>query len=154
MAINLGARKSTLPKLVFSYPSWNWTPGRSKPVPYPVTYDLNVSVDVSDNVFYNKHNAFMKASHSANVIGDEAGKKGGVLSDTVSAEAEAIIYSESVKVNGRQAVRCGDLFYMNSKNTQGTLICVLPPLKGAITDSGKAPDAQPAPEVPAFMEFF
>lgn len=153
MAINLGARKSNLPKVISSYPSWNWTPGCSSPVPYPVIHDLKISVNVSENVFYNGHNAFMRGSDSSKVKGDEAGKNGGVISGTFTAEAEAIIYSDSVYVNGKQAVRCGDTFHMNSKNTQGTLVCVPPPPKGAITDSGKAAQAQAAPEIPSFTEF-
>jgi len=154
MAMNLGARKSNLPKVISNYPSWNWTPGCSNPVPYPVTYDLNKSENVSTDVFYNGDNAFMMQSDSTHVTGDEAGKNGGVLSGTVSDKAEPINHSLSVFVDRKEAIRCGDLFYMNSKNTQGTLICVPPPPKGAITDSGKAPDAQPAPEVPSFTEFF
>jgi len=57
MAINLGARKSDLPKVISSYPSWNWTPGSSYPVPYPVTYELSKSENVSEDVFYNGANA-------------------------------------------------------------------------------------------------
>ncbi len=153
MAINLGARKSNLPKVISSYPSWNWTPGCSSPVPYPVTYELNQSENVSENVYYNGHNAFMMQSDSSHVTGDAAGKNGGVISGTVSDKAEPIEHSDSVHVNKKEAVRCGDLFYMNAKNTQGTLVCVPPPPKGAITDSGKAAQAQVAPEIPSFTEF-
>lgn len=149
MAINLGARKSDLPKVISSYPSWNWTPGCSNPVPYPMTYELSKSENVSGDVFYNGANAFMVKSDSSMVTGDEAGKNGGVISGTVSDKAEPIDHFSSVFVNGKEAVRCGDLFYMNSKNTQGMLVCVPPPPKGAITDSGKAPDAEPAPEMPS-----
>ena len=154
MAINLGARKSSLPRVVFLYPSWNWTPGSSYPVPYPVTYDLNVSIHVSEDVFYNGNNAFTLKSDSNKVTGDEAGKNGGVLSGTTTDKAEPIQYSTSVRVNGNKAVRCGDLFYMNAENTQGTLICVQPPLKGAITDSGKAAEATPAPSIPSAGDMF
>jgi len=154
MAINLGARKSDLPIVVSSYPSWNWTPGNSYPVPYPVTYELNKSENVSEDVFYNGDNAFMMESDSSMVTGDEAGKNGGVISGTTSDKAEPIDHSSSVFVNGKEAVRCGDLFYMNAKNTQGTLICVPPPPKGAITDSGKAAEATPAPSIPSAGDMF
>lgn len=154
MALNIGARRSSLPKVISNYPSWNWTPGCSSPVPYPVTYDLKESVNISPDVYYNGDNAFIMKSDSNKVRGDEAGKNGGVLSGTTSAEAEPIEHSDSVFVNGSQTIRCGDLFWMNHKNTQGTLVCAPPPPKGAITDSGKAPDAEPAPEMPSFTEFF
>jgi len=154
MAINLGARKSDLPMVVSSYPSWNWTPGSSNPVPYPVTYDLDESINVSEDVFYNGDNAFIMGSDSNKVTGDEAGKNGGVISATTTDKAEPREYSSSVFVNRKKAVRCGDLFNMNAKNTQGTLICVQPPLKGAITDSGKAAEATPAPDVPSAGDMF
>jgi len=152
MAKNIGARASSLPKVISNYPSWNWTPGCSSPVPYPVTYDLDQSENVSSDVYYNGSPAFMMQSDSSHVTGDEAGKNGGVLSGTVSDKAEPIEHSSSVRVNKRQAVRCGDLFYMNSKNTQGTLVCTPPPPKGAITDTGKIPDAPAAPELPPMRE--
>ena len=44
--------------------------------------------------------------------------------------------------------------HMNSKSTQGMLVCVPPPPKGAITDSGKAPDAEPAPKMPSSGDMF
>jgi len=154
MAVNLGARRSSLPVIISNYPSWNWTPGCSSPVPYPVTFKLNESENVSKNVFYNGKNAFIMKSDSSRVTGDEAGKNGGVISGTTSKEAEPIEHSDSVLINKKEAVRCGDLFYMNHKNTQGTLVCAPPPAKGVISDSGKAVEIEPAMEIPSFMEFF
>ena len=141
MAINLGARKSNLPKVVSTFPSWNWTPGSALPVPYPVVYELNISENISKDVFYNGDNAFMMKSDSSHVTGDEAGINGGVISGTFSDKAEPIDHSLSVFINKREAVRCGDMFYMNNKNTIGTLICTPPPAKGAIRDSGKVAEA-------------
>jgi len=148
MAVNIGARKSSMPRVVSSYPSWNWTPGCSSPVPYPVTYELSISQNVSPNVRYNGNYAFIMDSHSSKVEGDKAGKNGGVMSGTVSAEAEPIEHSDSVKVNSRQAVRCGDRFYMNHKNTQGVLVCSAPPVKGMISDKGKIVTAKQNDTIP------
>ena len=141
MAINIGARRSSLPKVISQVPSFNFTPGSSLPVPYPVTYSLSISTSVSSNVRYNGSYAFMLNSDSTRVSGDEVGLKGGVISNTFGGKAEPIEFSLSVFVNKHNAVRCGDLFYMNNKNTQGTLVCVAPPQKGAITDTGKASSA-------------
>lgn len=137
MADNIGARRASFPRVVSDCPSWNWTPGCSSPIPYPVTYNLSQSANISPDVRYNSDNAFIMQSHSSGVRGDEAGSKGGVISGTTSAEAEPIEHSYSVNVNHREAVRCFDKFYMNHKNTTGTLICMPPPQKGAITAKGK-----------------
>ncbi len=147
MADNLGARASSMPIVISDFPSWNWTKGSSKPIPYPVTFNLSMSLEVSPNVFCNGSNAFVLASNTALVEGDKIGKIGGVISGTVSAMAEPIKHSMSVRVNKKWAVRCGDLFNMNNKNTIGTLVCPPPPSKGDITDTGKVPSAQPAPAV-------
>jgi len=154
MAMNLGARKSSLPRVIGNFPSFNWTPGVTPPVPYPVVYELDKSENISEDVFYNGANAFMMKSDSSHVTGDEAGKNGGVISGTVSDKAEPIDHSASVFINKREAVRCGDMFYMNNKNTTGTLVCVPPAPKGAITDSGKVAEAPEAPEMPSFGDMF
>ncbi len=153
MAQNIGARKSSMPKVIGNLPSWNWTPFCCCPVPYPVSYNLSSSDIVSSNVFFNSNEAFMMRSHSNNVTGDEAGSNGGVISGTTSAKAEPIEHSDSVYINHRKAVRCGDLFYMNNKNTTGTLVCSPPPPQGEITDRGRIPNAPTAPSIPSFEEY-
>jgi len=145
MADNIGARQASCPRVICSSCSWNWTPGCSSPVPYLVTYDLSQSANISGDVCFNSDWAFMMQSHSSGVSGDEAGSRGGVISGTTSAEAEPIEHSQSVNINCRKSVRCGDRFYMNHKNTQGTLVCAPPPKKGDITDTGKISGAKQAP---------
>lgn len=145
MADNIGARQASFPRVICSSPSWNWTPGCSSPVPYPVTYNLSQSANISGDVRFNSDWAFMMQSHSSGVSGDGAGSRGGVSSGTTSAEAEPIEHSQSVNINCRKAVRCGDRFYMNHKNTQGTLVCAPPPQKGNITDTGKISGAKMVP---------
>ena len=145
MAINIGARKSGVAKIISVTPSFNITPGFPLPVPYPVVYALSDALNVSPDVHFNKDKVFTLNSDSAKVTGDELGTKGGVLSQTYCGKAEPIGHSASVYINGQNAVRCGDSFYMNNKNTIGTLICVPPAPKGAITDSGKVSSAKAAP---------
>ena len=152
MADNIGARQASFPKVIYAYPSWNWRRRCSRPIPYPVTYDLSKSANISGDVRFNSDWAFMMQSHSSGVTGDEAGNRGGVLSGTTSAEAEPIGHSRSVNINCRKAVRCGDRFYMNHKNTRGTLVCAPPPPKGDITDTGKISRVKMAPIPP--MEAF
>ena len=154
MADNLGARKDGLPYVIHKYFSFDFTPGSPYPIPYPVANMLSDSENVSENVFYNGNAAFKADSYVTHVWGDEAGVDGGMFSGTFTQKAEPISYSMSVFVNGANAVRGYDPFYMNKKNTTGTLILIPPPAKGAITDTGKVAEAEAAPEIPSFMEFF
>jgi hypothetical protein len=102
-----------------------------------VQYDLAGALVVSASVKFNGNGAFTMASNSGKVTGDEAGTAKGVSSGTVSAMAEPIEHSPSVKINGEYIVRCGDKFYMNSKNTTGSLTCSAPGSAPPITDDGQ-----------------
>ena len=139
MAKQIGARKCGKQQVICISPSVNLTQiGNSVvPIPYPVQYTLSTSNYTSKNVFFNDNEAFTLECDSNKVKGDAAGKKKGIKSHTVSDKSEPIDSSKSVYVNGKQVVRCGDKFYMNSKNTTGTLICSPPITAPNITDSGK-----------------
>ena len=137
MAKQLGARKCGKQKVICLAPSVNKTGSHRIPIPYPVNYDLNNSNSTSGDVFFNSNEAFTMDSNSNKVTGDEVGSKKGVKSNTVSDKSEPIDSSSSVRVNGEWVVRCADKFYMNSKNTMGTLTCSPPPFAPAITDKGK-----------------
>jgi len=156
MAINLGTRQDSSIKVVFFIPSFTWTKGVPLPVPYPIVKNtLERGQNVSDNVRYNECWAYIKDSYTKKVYCDEPGlKTGGVLSITRSKKTEPSMYSDSVFVNGRNAVRGFDLAYMNDKNTIGFHIIMPPTPKPAITDTGKVAEAEAAPEMPSFMEFF
>jgi hypothetical protein len=139
MAKHIGARKCGKQMVICATPSVNKTPigNSTPPIPYPVQCTLSTSNEVSGNVFFNANEAFTLSSDSNYVIGDAAGSVGGTSSGTVSQKAEPIDSSKSVYVNKRQVVRCGDKFYMNNKNTTGTLVCSPPIVAPHITDSGK-----------------
>ena len=139
MAKQIGARKCGKQQVICISPSVNLTQiGNSVvPIPYPVQYTLSSSNHTSKNVFFNDNEAFTLECDSNKVKGDAAGKKKGIKSHTVSDKSEPIDSSKSVYVNGKQVVRCGDKFYMNSKNTTGTLVCSPPIIAPNITDSGK-----------------
>jgi len=156
MAINLGTRQEDIVTVVFFIPSFTWTKGVPLPVPYPIVKDtLERGQDVSDNVRYNKKWAYTKDSYTKKVYFDEPGlKEGGFFSLTRSKKTEPTRYSDSVFVNGRNAVRGADVAYMNNKNTLGFHVIMPPTSKPDITDSGKVAEAEAAPEIPSFMEFF
>lgn len=107
------------------------------PVPYPVTIDLSGSNNYSTDVNFNDNQAFRFNTDTTKVIGDEAGTAGGVKSGTTGQKAEPIQHSASVKINKEHLIRCGDMFYMNNKNTQGRLVCVPPPPQAHISDDGQ-----------------
>lgn len=107
------------------------------PVPYPVQCTLSHSNRISRDVYFNGHKAFIMQSDTSYVSGDRAGSRGGVKSGTVSKEAEPIEHSHSVNINCRKAVRCGDKFYMNAKNTTGYLTCSSAMEAPHINDKGK-----------------
>jgi len=154
MAKMLGTRQSSVIKVVFFVPSWTWTKGVPLPVPYPVfKKSLKAGTEVSDDVRYNKSWAYIKDSNTQRVYADEVGKMG-VLSGVVSKKSVPLDYSESVFVDGKNAVRCGDMAWMNNKNTIGFHIGEPPVPKPAITDTGKAAEAMAAPEIPSIGDLF
>lgn len=156
MAINLGTGQDGIIEVIFFIPSFTWTKGVPLPVPYPIVKKtLERGQNVSDDVRYNKHWAYIKDSYTKKVLLDDPGLiTGGFFSATRSKKSEPLQYSDSVFVNGRNAVRGFDLAYMNNKNTIGFHIIVPPTPKPAITDTGKVAEADPAPKMPLFMEFF
>ena len=58
-------------------------------------------------------------SKYAMTSGDEAGSAGGVMSGVIKGEAEFMMYSFDVKLEGKNACRLGDPLFHNKKNTMG-----------------------------------
>ena len=139
MADNLGARKCSKQKVIFSSPTLNKTPvgNAQPPLPYPIQVALDASSSCSKNVNYNGKPAFTIKSDTTKVVGDAAGVLKGKDSSTVSDIAKAKDKSKSVKVNGNKTIRCADVYFMNKKNTKGSLVCSPPPSAPPITDEGK-----------------
>jgi hypothetical protein len=147
MATLRGARGENPPKIMFTFPTFNWTPGSSYPIPYPIEQTLEDGKDLSEDVRYNEEWVFLQSSYVEEVTGDKAGSNGGVISTTTSDRAEpmATTGASSVQINGENAIRTGDIFWMNEKNTFGYLKYDESE-KDAITDEGKVADAIPAPQ--------
>jgi len=139
MAKQIGARKCGKQQVICMAPSVNLTKVGKPivPIPYPVQYTLDTSNHTSKDVFFNSNEAFTLECDSNKVKGDAVGKKKGIKSRTVSDKSEPIDSSKSVYVNGKQVVRCGDKFYMNNKNTTGTLVCSPATTSANIKDNGK-----------------
>ena len=139
MAEELGARMCGQQKTIFKSPTKNKTPvGNQQPaLPYPIQVALDASSGCSKNVNYNGKPAFTIKSDTTKVIGDAPGILKGTKSSTVSDIANAKDKSSSVFVNGKNTIRCADVFFMNKKNTKGTLVCSPAPSAPPITDEGK-----------------
>ena len=139
MADNLGARMCGKQKVIFNSPTRNKTPvgNAQPPLPYPIQVALDASSACSPNVNYNGKPAFTIASDTTKVVGDAPGVLKGTKSSTVSDIAKAKDKSSTVFVNGKNTIRCDDVYFMNKKNTKGTLVCSPPPSAPAITDEGK-----------------
>lgn len=139
MAEELGARMCGKQKVIFKSPTKNKTPvgNAQPPIPYPIQVALDASSACSKNVNYNGKSAFTIASDTTKVIGDAPGVLKGTSSSTVSDIAKAKDKSSSVFVNGKNTIRCADVYFMNKKNTKGSLICSPAPSAPPITDDGK-----------------
>ena len=139
MADNIGARMCGKQKTIFNSPTKNKTPvgNAQPPIPYPIQVALDASSGCSSNVNYNGKPAFTIASDTTKVVGDAPGVLKGTKSSTVSDIAKAKDKSSTVFVNGKNTIRCDDVYFMNKKNTKGTLVCSPPPSAPPITDEGK-----------------
>src|SRR5687767_1431140 len=95
------------------------TPGGPVPLPYP---NIGRSADTADGpnaVTVDGGMPMVKGAKYRVTIGDEAGSAGGVLSGSVKGEAEFMMYSFDVKLEGRNVCRLGDPLFHNKKNTMG-----------------------------------
>lgn len=105
------------PHLVF--PDVCLTPPIPLPIPYP---NLGLSADTSGGpvtVTVEGQMPMVKAAKYVKTSGDEAGSGGGVLSGTKLGEAEFLLYSFDIKLEGRNVCRVGDPMFHNNKNTAG-----------------------------------
>jgi Domain of unknown function (DUF4150) len=89
-------------------------PTKGIPVPYPITHKLNMSKQCSPNVFLQDKPVYLhNESYVDKVKGDEPGKGKGVVSQTHVKISHNIRHSSNLYINGKQAVRTGDLMWMN-----------------------------------------
>jgi hypothetical protein len=87
-----------------------------RPIPYNITHTMANSENVSPNVFAGGKPAFMHGeSFITGITGDEPGRRGGIVTGTLTEISFALDKSASVYVNGMQSVRTGDSVWMNQQ---------------------------------------
>lgn len=89
---------------------------KGKPVPYPITHQLDQACQCSPNVFLQGNPVYLhNESFVDNVKGDEPGAGKGVVSRTHMKISHNIGHSANVFVNARPIVRTADAMWMNWK---------------------------------------
>jgi hypothetical protein len=97
------------------------TPAAPSPIPIPYP-NIGQSSDTSkgpDTVKADGKMIMTKGAVYSRTSGDEAGTLKGVISSTNMDEAEFMIYSFDVKLEGKNVCRMGDPLYHNKKNIMG-----------------------------------
>lgn len=95
------------------------TPAGPVPIPYP---NIAMSSDTSGGPTSIKVDGKMpmvKGAKYSQSSGDEAGTVGGILSSSTKGAAEFMMYSFSVKFEGKNVCRLGDPLFHNKKNAMG-----------------------------------
>ena len=95
------------------------TPGGPVPIPYP---NIAMSSDTSGgptSVKIDGKMPMVKGAKYSQSTGDEAGTAGGVMSSSTKGEAEFMMYSFTVKIEGKNVCRLGDPLFHNKKNGMG-----------------------------------
>ena len=93
------------------------SPAGPIPIPYP---NISMSSSLSDGTTTVKADGAeiaVKDSKYAQSNGDNAGSAGGVVSSSFMKEAEWILYSFDVKLDGKNVCRLMDKMTCNKKNT-------------------------------------
>lgn len=95
------------------------TPGGPVPIPYPNLGKSSDTAQGSTTVKADGQMIMLKGAKYMMTSGDEAGTVGGVVSSTFKSEAEFMMYSFDVKVQGKNVCRLGDPLFHNKKNIMG-----------------------------------
>jgi len=93
------------------------SPAGPIPIPYPNIAQSSSLSDGTTTVKAEGKMAAIKGSKYAQSNGDNAGTAGGVVSSSFMKEAEWILYSFDVKMDGANACRLMDMMSCNKKNT-------------------------------------
>jgi len=95
------------------------TPAGPIPIPYP---NIGMATNTSKGPKKVKVDGKMPMAKGAKysmTTGDEAGSATGVISSKIKGEAEYMLYSFDVKMEGKNACRLGDPLFHNKKNIMG-----------------------------------
>jgi hypothetical protein len=95
------------------------SPGGPIPIPYPNTAKAADTSGGPTTVKCDGEMPMVKGSKYSQSMGDEAGTAGGVVSSCNRGEAEFMMYSFDVKLDGKNACRMGDPLLHNKKNIPG-----------------------------------
>lgn len=86
------------------------------PTPYPNIAMSSQTADGSTTVSCDGNPIMLKDSNFSMSSGDEPGSIGGVKSNVIKGQADPILYSFDVKVEGKNVVRRSDPMLHNKKN--------------------------------------
>ncbi|MDH5354100.1 MAG: DUF4150 domain-containing protein [Gammaproteobacteria bacterium] len=89
------------------------------PIPYP---NIGKSSDTSGgakSVQTDGKMPMVKGAQYSKSSGDEPGNRKGIVSGTITAECEFMMYSFDVKFEGKNVCRLGDPLFHNKKNIMG-----------------------------------
>ena len=95
------------------------TPGGPVPIPYPNTGMATNTSKGTKKVKVDGKMAMVKGAVYSMTTGDEPGSIGGIISGKIKGEAEYMMYSFDVKLEGKNACRLGDPLWHNKKNIVG-----------------------------------
>ena len=95
------------------------TPAGPVPIPYPNIAMASDTMGGPTTVTLDGQMPMVKGSKYMPSTGDEAGSVGGVVSGIIKGEAEFMLYSFDVKIEGKNACRLGDPLFHNKKNAMG-----------------------------------
>lgn len=95
------------------------TPGGPVPIPYPNIGKASDTSSGPTTVKLDGQMPMVKGAKFMMTTGDEAGSVGGVISGVIKGEAEYMLYSFDVKLEGKNACRLGDPMFHNKKNIMG-----------------------------------
>ncbi len=89
------------------------------PIPYPNIGKSSDTVKGPKSVKTDGQMPMVKGSKYSKSTGDQPGSKKGVVSGTIEAECEFMMYSFDIKFEGKNACRMGDPLFHNKKNIMG-----------------------------------
>jgi hypothetical protein len=95
------------------------SPAGPIPIPYPNIGKAADTLSGPSTVTVDGSMPMTKDAKYAVTSGDEAGSAGGVVSGVIAGEAEFLMYSFDVKLEGRNVCRLGDPLFHNKKNAVG-----------------------------------
>ncbi|WP_437730042.1 DUF4150 domain-containing protein [Sorangium sp. So ce1335] len=108
------------------------------PIPYSIWAKQNDTASgVAESVYQTGKRSHKLGSEITTCHGDEPGTAKGVKSGTVGGVCTPRTYAPNVRIEGKNAIRHGDEWWMNNRNTVGKLIWV--------RDARTMSDADPEP---------